>query len=395
MRILCITPWFPRHRQDQRGNFILDSIESLIDLGHEVTVLITQPWRPRVAGLISKDWVRKKTYKEQFSSKISVYYCYHLSIPRSCFCSFSHWLYRKKVNPILEKLALQYNCQLIHAHTELAGVSAVDVGSKLGLPTVISLHGISTEKKLYLGNTKKLLFEYTLSGASRVVLVGNPLVSFAKKFIKDHGHFRIVHNGFRASLTNVLGARRSWSDKYLRFISVSNLLEGKGVDLNLYALAKLKEMGFSDWIYNIVGDGAERKKLEELVSVLKLNRHVIFLGACDHNEVYEHLSQADIFTLPSYREAFGVAYLEAMSCGLLTIGIEGQGPQEYIEHEKTGLLVPPRDITSLAIYFKSIFESPEKMHKIAEAGKEYVHAHFTWCCHARRLVKIYNELVSE
>ncbi len=55
--------------------------------------------------------------------------------------------------------------------------------------------------------------------------------------------------------------------------------------------------------------------------------------------VYAHLSQADVFvTNLLYREAFGVVYAEAMSCGLLTIGIKGQGAEEIIEHEKTGLL---------------------------------------------------------
>ncbi|EKD71486.1 MAG: hypothetical protein ACD_46C00181G0051, partial [uncultured bacterium] len=41
MNILCLTPWFPAHREDQQGNFILDSIESLVELGHNITVLLT------------------------------------------------------------------------------------------------------------------------------------------------------------------------------------------------------------------------------------------------------------------------------------------------------------------------------------------------------------------
>ena len=35
MKILHLTPWFPHHRHDQSGNFILDSVEALAELGHE------------------------------------------------------------------------------------------------------------------------------------------------------------------------------------------------------------------------------------------------------------------------------------------------------------------------------------------------------------------------
>ncbi|OGT37984.1 MAG: hypothetical protein A3F11_03165 [Gammaproteobacteria bacterium RIFCSPHIGHO2_12_FULL_37_14] len=393
MKVLCLTPWFPSHRQDQNGNFIFASVEALADLGHEVTVLVTTPWRPKAAGVLSKDWVKKKIHVEQFSEKLNLHACSYLSIPRSYFYSFTHWQYRKFVNPLLEKLIRRHGCQLIHAHTELAGVSAVDVGQKLGVPSVLTLHGISTEPKLYVGNTRKILFEYAMAKTSRVVLVGNPLLNFAKQFVSNSDHFRIVSNGFRTCAHNAVNNKKHWPTKQLRFISVSNLQESKGIDINLRALAKLNSMGIVDWEYKIIGDGREKNRLGLLIKELNLSQQVDFLGACDQDEVYKQLTKADVFILPSYLEAFGIAYLEAMSCGLLTVGIEGQGSQAFIEHGKTGFLAQPKNIDSLVDILRVIFQYPEKSGFIAESGKNHVHQNFTWHSHATNLIKIYEELV--
>ena len=394
MKILCLTPWFPRQRQDQQGNFILDSVEALVDLGHEVVVLVTEPWRPWGAQVINANWQRKKIEVKQFSGKFKLFTRDYLSIPRSYFCSFSNWSYRKSIHPVLEKIIQQYQCQLIHAHTELAAVAAVDMGRKLQIPTVTTLHGISTEPKFYSGKTRKIYYDYALKNTDRLILVGDPLVNFFNKIIGKNDHFRVVANGFRFSAENKQDIKKVWDKNFFHFISVSNLQKGKGIDINLFALAELRKKGIANWSYKIVGEGEERARLEKLARKLNLNHAVKFIGACAHNEVYAHLAQSDIFILPSYREAFGIAYLEAMSCGLLTLGVEGQGAQAFIEHGKTGLLVPAQNIAKLAAMLEESIQSRDNMHLIAEAGKAYVHHYFTWPQHARNLVKVYEEVIN-
>lgn len=392
MKILHLTPWFPSQRSDQQGNFILDSVEALADLGNEVTVLVTQPWRPKVAGLFNKAWRSKKIFPGQYSNKLTVHVSRHLSIPRSYFCSLTHFHYRMRINRVLKRVAQQCKAQLIHAHTELPGVSAVDVGRQLCIPTVITLHGISTEPKLYLGNTKKTLFNYTLKNANRVVLVGDPLVNFAKQFVDDSSHFRVVGNGFRALRQSENNKKKLGLDNYFRFVSVSNLEEGKGIDINLYALAKLNQKGIKSWDYKVIGDGSERSKLELIAKRLNLHDQVKFLGACSHNEVYDQLAQSDVFILPSYREAFGVAYLEAMSHGLLTVGVQAQGPEAFIKNGVTGFLVSPRDVDSLVDVLAKVFLCKNTIMNIADEGKKYVVNYFTWQQHAKKLEDIYQEL---
>ena len=203
--------------------------------------------------------------------------------------------------------------------------------------------------------------------------------------------FRIVHNGFRMPSAEACGGRAAWRPP-LRFVSVSNLHEGKGIDLNLQALGGLHHKGLRNWAYTIVGDGRERASLELLATALGIAEQVNFVGAVNHDTVYGYLAEADVFVLPSYREAFGVAYLEAMACGLLTVGVRGQGPSAFIRDGETGLLVEPNDVASLAACLQETFENPAHMQGIALKGRDFVHGAFTWRGHAEHLIDILHEI---
>lgn len=393
MRILFLTPWFPSSRYDQVGNFILDSAEALANLGHEITILVSQSWKPKGAGLISKFWIKKKINIEPLAGNIKIHICEYFSVPRHYLSYLSYLSYQDRVGSMLSKLILKYQCQLIHAHSELPGLAAVDIGKEFNIPTIITLHGISTENKLYSKKSKRLLFDYSFSNANRIIMVGDSLYSFFSGFVNDTSHFRIVENGYRQYKLSRPGETKKFQDDYIKFISVSNLHEGKGIDINLHALAKIKNMGINNWNYKIIGEGYQRSKLEKIVTRLQLSAYVKFYGGCQHNEVYKHLKNADVFILPSYREAFGIAYVEAMAHGLLAIAVEGQGPSSYIKHDLTGLLVKENDLDNLVEILYRIFHSPEKSLLIALRGQEYVKNNLTWDNHAKKLTDIYNELI--
>ena len=130
-----------------------------------------------------------------------------------------------------------------------------------------------------------------------------------------------------------------------------------------------------------------------LVNKLSLTKHVFFAGLCSHDKVCQQLKYADVFCLPSYREAFGIAYLEAMAYGLLAIGVEGEGPQAFIKHQETGLLVKPQDLDDLQMTLLQVFRQPKQMHKIAQQGRKLVLEQFTWKKHAPNLIKVYQEVL--
>jgi glycosyltransferase involved in cell wall biosynthesis len=140
-------------------------------------------------------------------------------------------------------------------------------------------------------------------------------------------------------LSLVLSAERA-----LHFVSVSNLHEGKGIDLNLEALSRLHRDGLTNWTYTVIGDGNQRADLQALVHEFGLDSKVEFAGARPHEEIPQYLAAADVFILPSYREAFGIAYLEAMAAGLLVVGVRIRGHLRSSNTESAGFLY--RHVTS-------------------------------------------------
>ncbi|MNY34233.1 D-inositol 3-phosphate glycosyltransferase [compost metagenome] len=79
-----------------------------------------------------------------------------------------------------------------------------------------------------------------------------------------------------------------------------------------------------------------------------LEHKVRFLGKQD--EIAQVISLADLLLLPSEKESFGLVALEAMACGVPTIGSQTGGIPELIQHGKTGFLAPVGDTTAMAKY---------------------------------------------
>ena len=144
----------------------------------------------------------------------------------------------------------------------------------------------------------------------------------------------------------------------LTFISCSKLLKLKNIDINLKALSNLKNI---EWQYYILGDGPERKKLENLSRKLEIDKNVKFLGHRISKETLEFMKMADIFIMVSAPETFGLAYLEAMAKGCLIIGCEGWGIDGIIKNEINGFLCKPRSVEGLYdTLHKIIFKYEQK-----------------------------------
>lgn len=394
MNILVLTPWFPDYPNDQQGNFVLDSIESLCALGHRVHTLVTRPVVPHFRSDAKRRGcaaIKAEMSQRGFSLACRGY----LSIPRNYLRCVSNRLYLMGCAGAVRQAIADNAIDVVHAHTELAGYLACAVADDVHVPVVTTLHGINRDKRYLGGSGQPEFLRRAFSRPERLVLVGAPLFDFVGNHVDSLGHVRVVHNGFREQGASPFRMRRAFrSRERVQIVSVSNLVEGKGINVNLAALGRPEIAGLPHWHYHIVGDGRLRPSLEAQARRLGIADRVTFYGQCAHDAVYRLLSTCDVFSLPSSPEAFGVAYLEAMACGLLSIGVAGQGPSSFIEDARTGILIRERDVAGLASRLLDIFNDPERFADMAEAGREHVWQHCTWQVHAQAMTAVFREALA-
>ncbi len=134
-------------------------------------------------------------------------------------------------------------------------------------------------------------------------------------------------------------------------LSIASLRKIKGIEYLLLAFQKVCEE-VSNCCLTIVGDGPEESNLKNLSVKLGVNRKVSFAGL--RKDIFHFLNEADLFVLPSLREAFSLSVLEAMSASLPIIATRVGGLPEIIADNQNGLLVPPKDITALADAIKKL-----------------------------------------
>ena len=128
-------------------------------------------------------------------------------------------------------------------------------------------------------------------------------------------------------------------------VSVGSLVENKGHRVLIDALRILVPLHPRLKLL-IAGDGPLRRELEEHVRRSQLSAHIRFMGIV--KDIRCVLRLADIFILPSrYREGLPLAVLEAMQHGLAVIATRIGGVSEAVEHNRSGILVPPGDAGAL------------------------------------------------
>lgn len=101
----------------------------------------------------------------------------------------------------------------------------------------------------------------------------------------------------------------------------------------------------------LIGDGPLFHECQERIRELKLENNVCMMGQITRDKIADILRASDCFVLPSKLETFGVAYIEAMACGLPVIATKCGGPEFFI-NENNGLLIPTCDTPALSQAFK-------------------------------------------
>jgi len=135
------------------------------------------------------------------------------------------------------------------------------------------------------------------------------------------------------------------------------------------------------------GGAGYRQTLQAHLETLGLGQNARLLGAISAAEVRRHLLAADVFVLASWHEPLGVAYMEAMACGVPTIGTDAGGVRELITDGRDGMLVPPKEPERLADAIAALAADPGLCAALSKAGRQKVVDQFRSSLGADALIK--------
>jgi glycosyltransferase involved in cell wall biosynthesis len=134
--------------------------------------------------------------------------------------------------------------------------------------------------------------------------------------------------------------------------------------------------------------------LKDLVHRLKLGDNVEFCGVLDSMGVNDLLERSHIMVMPSLKEAFGVAALEASAGGRPVVAARVGGIPEVVHDGETGVLVPPGDARALAEAIIRLGRDRAMLYRMGEAGWRFARDNYTWKNSLDAMTALYEKLLN-
>jgi glycosyltransferase involved in cell wall biosynthesis len=276
---------------------------------------------------------------------------------------------------------LRKKFQVVHTHDLWANLLGVPAAKLAGTPIVVSsrryladlewytplrnrmmriIYGLSTHVVVNSEPTRDLLVVREGLRSEKVIVIHNAIDS--QRFVVARKDRKELLPGIReeAKLIAV----------------VANMYSPVKGHQRLIAAARTVCRLHPEAIFLLIGDGAERSKLEQQVVEVELTRNVVFLGR--RKDIPELLTCCNLSVLSSEAEGLPNAVLEAMAAGLPVVAMRVGGIPEIIEDEISGLLVSSQDPQALADAILRIIENPELATRLAQAGQKRIRTHFSF-----------------
>lgn len=379
MRVVVVAEYYPRQRDRVLGIWAHRQALAARDAGAEVAVLALERPIPPLSAIRNSLFASLRGFarqpKRDTLDGIEVEYVRFLSPPRGR--SYASW--GRYARRPLERALAARSFDVLHAHYAIpAGDAARRFCSQRGIPLVTSVHGGDVLGPLLQSPGARARVGEVLRQSAAVLCNSRDTLRRAAELAGSGDHMRVVHLG--AEAPDPLPPPRD--DPTVAVLG--HVVARKRHEDVLRALAQLDGVRA-----RVIGDGPERPRLERLAA--ELGVHVEWAGQLPPDEALRELARCHVMALPSEDEAFGVAYVEAMACGLPAIGCQGEGGPEEIANEGEGmLLVPHRDPPALAAAIRQALAAPE----LREAARRTARLRFSWEGCGRATVDAYEAVLA-
>ncbi len=265
----------------------------------------------------------------------------------------------------MAEVAAGYELDLLHVHYaiphSIAALLAKQMTANRRLPFVTTLHGTDITlvgaDRSYFPITK-----FSIEQSDGITTISKYLQERTVEVFGVANEIRVIPNFVNCDIYRPDPERRP---REKQLVHVSNFRPVKRVLDCIRILLEVRKSTPARLL--MAGDGPERGPAEMLARELGLHSHVTFLGKQDHVE--RLLPQTHVLLMPSDTEAFGLAALEAMACGVPPVATQTGGVSELITDGVDGFLEPVGDITAQAARVVSLLTDDELYQRVSAAAR--------------------------
>jgi glycosyltransferase involved in cell wall biosynthesis len=293
------------------------------------------------------------------------------------------------VGAIRDKLE-SLNIDLLHTHGYKADIYGFLASRRSGLPVISTCH-------LWTHDTAAVRFyEYLNSLFLRrfdaVVAVSETIAKSLRRSGIRESKIRVIDNGI--DLPSFSQARATLAEKIdkgrnLIVGTVGRLAPQKGLEYFLCAAREVL-LEFPSVTFVVLGAGPDREKLENIATDLAIKQNVVFSGHC--TDMPGAYASMDVFVLASLDEGMPMVVLEALASKKPVVATRVGAVPRLIIHEKTGLLIVPRDVLALKLAILRLLNDSSLRAQLGNAGEALVQRSHSHKVMARNYLELYEQV---
>ncbi|RLI52394.1 MAG: hypothetical protein DRP09_18020 [Candidatus Thorarchaeota archaeon] len=384
-------------------------VELVRNFPKDVEVHVITPFRKRIGNRVvsSGDY----DFEEMFGNNVHIHFLSTASDTFIYNAKFQIALFQA-----LNKIINREDIDIVHSNAGHMPDLFIKP-TKLGVPVVTTIHSTLTGQLGAIKQTGSKFFQLEFS--EQMTLLLSPFLMWSENIYYTNNRYyitvskwskrrvtnekrlephtvKVIYNGVDPVKFNP--RRKKEAKEHFseltdigapKVLYLSRLVEKKGVNILLRVIPKILKKLDAHFVFAGPGKDSYFKKYEIP------EKHYTFLGYVDHELTPFLYALADIFVLPSFYENFPISILEAMASETAVVSTNVGGIPEMIASGYNGILIPPKDVDSLANALIQLIENDHLRKKIERNARKTILRKFTWRRTAKLTVEYYEEILSE
>lgn len=394
MKILYVVPRFPTASE----TFVAEEVIGVRARGHTVTaVALARPTPDQLTKMGPR--IRALANETVYLSRIPL-------VPLAAVASIKHDI--RVLNRRLSEeaslkthaslrhlraaavatLARRIGAEIIYAHWPRPTEVALLAGIMAGLPVAMSVHAheVAHDNGHFL-----VAFEQVSFGAFCNAAAMNYLLERLPQNARKKAH--LVYHG--VDFAQFSRRELPIYDGTLKIVTAGRLTATKGIDRLLRAVSLARNRGIAITL-TVIGDGSQRKELEDLTTSLNLGKWVRFVGWVPHEKMSEQLRAAHVFALMAnnnFHDGLPNVVLEAMALGRPVIISPLPAAPEAVLHGRNGYILAQVDaLEEFVNCCAALIQSPERLLNWSQVASETVRTQHDRAMQLDRLCNLFTQM---